>query len=611
MVSGGLCDRVDSVTMLESADSTGYDSPETEIQVGFGRPIDDPALPAMVRDGTAVFEDAVWMVADGLGVELDEMRCEAEFAAAPEDVVMTSWTIPAGCVAGVSASWQGWVGDRKVIDLKVRWRKGAWLEPDWEIGDGYFVEIEGRPCVRTRVEILPPPDFVAKTFDDFMVLGMIMTAMPAIDAIPAVCAAAPGIVTYLDLPLIAPRGFVPAGLTKQAAELRAAERDHYPASVRQQTLRFGDSWARIAPWRGGGGAAHLVVGPDASVPPSVVEHCVEQARASGYESVLTERGQPARVGRVRRRRVLDPRASPPARARPRRNPRRRPRCRSRRRHAATARPCSKSTTRRSTASGGWGPSGSRTRSTATPASRFRVGRDDHRVVAYGITGVAGRYGYLQRVAVHPDARSRGWGHARRRRQPRLDLEARRAPRVRQHPAREPPRRSRCTSRSASRSSRRASASSAGRCDAGARSVAGRVLAAATLVAGAAMVAGAASPARAQTATPSFVLAGQSPWVAPGTGFVMRFQSANVPAGAEVALTVHDPLESRTAFDDSVNGGSLPPSRERTTFPFDALPTDPATGQRVLAYPTTGSPTAACTRSRSTCGARATIRWRTS
>ena len=211
IVTAGLCDRIDSVSVLESVDSTGYDSPETELPVGFGRPIDDPALPGMARAGTAVFEDAVWMVADALGVELDEVRCEAEFAAAPEDVVMTSWTIPAGCVAGVSASWQGWADGRKVIDLKVRWRKGPTLEPNWEIGGGYFVEIEGRPCVRTRVEILPPPDFVAETFDDFMVLGMIMTSLPAIDAISAVCAADPGIVTYVDLPLITPRGFVPAG----------------------------------------------------------------------------------------------------------------------------------------------------------------------------------------------------------------------------------------------------------------------------------------------------------------------------------------------------------------------------------------------------------------
>jgi hypothetical protein len=42
-----------------------------------------------------------------------------------------------------------------------------------------------------------------------MVLGMIMTAMPAINAIPHVVAASPGIVTYTDLPLPLPRGLVP------------------------------------------------------------------------------------------------------------------------------------------------------------------------------------------------------------------------------------------------------------------------------------------------------------------------------------------------------------------------------------------------------------------
>jgi hypothetical protein len=211
VLAGGICDRVDSVTMLESADSTGYDSPETELKVGFGRPIDDPALPEMVRDGTAVFEDAVRLVATGLGIELTDVRCVAEFAAAPADVVMKSWTIQQGCVAGVSASWQGWVGERKVVDMRVRWRKGPSLEPNWEVGEGYLVEIQGQPAVRLKMEIFPPPDFEAKTFDDFMVLGMIMTALPAIDAIPAVCAAAPGIVTYLDLPLVTPRGFVPVG----------------------------------------------------------------------------------------------------------------------------------------------------------------------------------------------------------------------------------------------------------------------------------------------------------------------------------------------------------------------------------------------------------------
>ena len=50
-------------------------------------------------------------------------------------------------------------------------------------------------------------DFVATSFTDYMVLGMIMTALPAVNAIPYVCAAPPGIVTYLDLPLVAARGW--------------------------------------------------------------------------------------------------------------------------------------------------------------------------------------------------------------------------------------------------------------------------------------------------------------------------------------------------------------------------------------------------------------------
>ena len=49
IVSAGLCDRIDSVRVLESVDSTGYDSPDTERSVGHGRPIGDPELPAWWR----------------------------------------------------------------------------------------------------------------------------------------------------------------------------------------------------------------------------------------------------------------------------------------------------------------------------------------------------------------------------------------------------------------------------------------------------------------------------------------------------------------------------------------------------------------------------------
>jgi hypothetical protein len=208
LVMAGISDRIDKVTVSEAAHTMGYDSPETEKPAGFGRPMDDPDLQAMTAEGTAVFGEAVEMMAEALGVELDEVVCEAEHAAALEDVDLGSWRIGKGCVAGIAASWQGRVGGRSVVELNVRWKKAPVLEPDWTITDGWVVEVAGRPTVRTTVQFLPPPDFAAKSLADFMVLGHIMTAMPAINAIPAVVAAAPGIVTYADLPLPLPRGFV-------------------------------------------------------------------------------------------------------------------------------------------------------------------------------------------------------------------------------------------------------------------------------------------------------------------------------------------------------------------------------------------------------------------
>jgi hypothetical protein len=208
LVAAGICDRIDSISVLESVDSTGYDSPETELPIGFTRPPDDPALPEMVRNATAVFGDAVHMMARALEVEIDEVACESGYAVATTKLELGYMTIDEGCVAGIEASWQGRRAGRTLIDLKVRWRKGQALEPDWPLEHGYVVEIEGQPCVRTKLEIRPPADFEARSFEDYMQLGMIITALPAVNLIPAICEAPPGIRTYADLPLVTGAGFV-------------------------------------------------------------------------------------------------------------------------------------------------------------------------------------------------------------------------------------------------------------------------------------------------------------------------------------------------------------------------------------------------------------------
>lgn len=208
VAAAGASDRVDKITVLESFDISGYDSPATELPVGFNQPIDNPELPDMVRKGTGIFVDAVHLLGDALGITFDEIVCEPEFAITTEDVDLGSWTIEAGRVAGIAASWQGRIGGRTIVDLRFQWRKGQTLEPDWQVKECYTITVDGRPSFTFTYTSLPPADFEATTLKEFMVLGMIATAMPAINAIPSVVAAAPGILTYADAVLPTPRGLV-------------------------------------------------------------------------------------------------------------------------------------------------------------------------------------------------------------------------------------------------------------------------------------------------------------------------------------------------------------------------------------------------------------------
>jgi len=207
IVSAGLCERVDKIAVVEAIDTTIYNSPATEIPMGFGYPIDRPDLGAITEKGSGVFADAVFVIADALGAELDDVRCEAEYAQTTEDLHLPgAWTIAKGCVAGIDVRWKGIVGDSDVIELRGRWRKGQSLDPDWELDMGYTIEVQGQPTIKTTLQFCPPPDFQGETLDDFIMLGLTVAAMPAITAIPAVVAAPPGIATYNDLPLLLPRG---------------------------------------------------------------------------------------------------------------------------------------------------------------------------------------------------------------------------------------------------------------------------------------------------------------------------------------------------------------------------------------------------------------------
>ncbi len=212
IVSAGLSERVNKISIVEAIDTTIYNSPATEKPMGFGYPIGQPDLPDITRKGSAIFRDGVLLLADALGVELDDVRCDVEYAETTADLSLPGdWMIAKGCVAGVEVRWKGIVADTEVIEIGGRWRKGQSLDPDWQLDMGYTIEVVGTPTIKTTLSFSPPPGFQGETLDDYIMLGLSIVAMPAITAIPAVVSARPGIATYNDLPLLLPRGVLRTG----------------------------------------------------------------------------------------------------------------------------------------------------------------------------------------------------------------------------------------------------------------------------------------------------------------------------------------------------------------------------------------------------------------
>ena len=208
LVAAGACSRIDRIVITESQDASGYASAETQRSVGFDHPVDEPGLDALARDGSLVFADGLHVMADALGIALDDVRFEARYAPATQDDDLGFMTIRKGHVAGIEGRWHGIRGGRVVFDVGFKWKMGRYVEEPWPIEHAYLVEIQGMPTLRLRTEIRPPKDFVARSAEDWMQLGMIITGLPAVHAIPAVCEAEPGIRTYADLPLVTARGFV-------------------------------------------------------------------------------------------------------------------------------------------------------------------------------------------------------------------------------------------------------------------------------------------------------------------------------------------------------------------------------------------------------------------
>ena len=195
--------RVDHVTVLETVDVSCHHSVDTWMNVGYGRPVDDPEVPKLLETGCTVFADSIYLMADCLDVEIDDVAFDCELGACTEDVDLGWWKLPKGSVGGSLAKFKGIVKGEPKIEVHLEWQMTPKTEPRWKVKGCYITTIQGDPMIINRHMILPATGtpHTLMNADYFASLGMTITGMPALNAMRFVCETKPGLLTSADLPL--------------------------------------------------------------------------------------------------------------------------------------------------------------------------------------------------------------------------------------------------------------------------------------------------------------------------------------------------------------------------------------------------------------------------
>ena len=203
----GISERIDEVRCLEVLNYNTYDQWMILYDVmGFGRQPDD--LPMLLQPGilSMAWGSVVNQIAAGLDVELDEVTEWYERELADETFDIDSGTIEKGTVAALHFEVRGMKNGKAVIVLEHVTRLHDDLGASWPqpAGQGcYRVVVKGEPNYTLDLQIMGEDG-------DHNTGGLKATAMRLVNAIPAVVAAQPGLVTALDLPMVTGKGLLKA-----------------------------------------------------------------------------------------------------------------------------------------------------------------------------------------------------------------------------------------------------------------------------------------------------------------------------------------------------------------------------------------------------------------
>jgi len=192
----------------EWSDIRTYGAPQVigELML-FGKPPEVAKQSPMVKFMSDGFLQSIDMVADTLGFDLEpEKAVTHEVSTATHPIDSPIGVIEPGLVAAQRFTWQGLVRGEPVITVRTNWFMGeAGFDTGWSFGaegERFEVEVTGDPSSKVTFHGWHPESIAAGLARN---PGIVATATHCVSAIPATCAAAPGIASYLDLPLVAGR----------------------------------------------------------------------------------------------------------------------------------------------------------------------------------------------------------------------------------------------------------------------------------------------------------------------------------------------------------------------------------------------------------------------
>jgi hypothetical protein len=214
MAPGGISEKF---PLLFSAFSTGvtfvraeefsdlrtYEAPDVLRHVmGFGEIPEKALTGPMQKMLDSGFIQAVKMCVAQIDFNADpKVRATQEVAVASAPIDSPLGVIEPGQVAGRKFHWEALVDGEPVVRVTVNWLMGEEnLDPAWTLGPAgqrYEMEVRGNPDIAITVK-----GFHSEVGGEGPEHGIVGTAAHCVNSVPAVYAAAPGILTLLDLPLI-------------------------------------------------------------------------------------------------------------------------------------------------------------------------------------------------------------------------------------------------------------------------------------------------------------------------------------------------------------------------------------------------------------------------